>query len=87
MYPGWKVAKSFFEPSREVDSVFSEVILVSTSDKEFEFDDLVIDSLAYRKAIDGEGWVLVPKTAALKTPTYSRKKITANENIRHLHVF
>ena len=50
MYPGFKVARSFFEPSKEVDSIFGEGFLVSTSDKEFEFDDQVIDSPAYRRA-------------------------------------
>lgn len=37
------------EPSTEVDSCFGEGVLVSTSDKQFKFDDLVINSEVYRR--------------------------------------
>jgi hypothetical protein len=46
-----KVAKSLFESSSEVDSVFGKAVPASTSDKEFEFDDLVTNSQAYRRAL------------------------------------
>lgn len=51
LYPKVKVAQSLLDAPSEAESIFGDTRASIISDREFEFDDLVVNSQAYRRAL------------------------------------